>query len=144
VLYRRILCGIDFSNSSLAAFAYARALAASTHAHIDTVGVLQIMPLIDTSSAAALYYPGLTNEIQETLANRLESLAVEARADGVDVDAITAAGAPYEEILRLAVARKADLIVLGATGRGAVDRMLFGSTIDHVVRQASCPVLTVR
>ena len=144
MLYRRILCGIDFSDCSIAAFAYARALAAGTQVHIDAVAVLQIMPLIDTSSAAALYYPGLTNEIQESLANRLESLAVEARTEGADVEAITATGAPYQEILRLAALRKSDLIVLGASGRGAVDRMLFGSTINHVVRQASSPVLTVR
>jgi len=33
---------------------------------------------------------------------------------------------------------------MGIHGRGAVDLMLFGSTTQHVVRQASCPVLTVR
>ena len=144
VLYRRILCGIDFSACSLAAFAYAKSLATGTGAHIDAVSVLHIVPLIDTSSAAALYYPGLTNEIQERLANRLESLALEARTTGADVEAITGEGSPYQEIIRLATERHADLIVLGASGHGAVDRLLFGSTINHVVRQAACPVLTVR
>jgi nucleotide-binding universal stress UspA family protein len=37
-----------------------------------------------------------------------------------------------------------DLVVIGATGRGAIDRMLMGSVADKVIRQASCPVLTVR
>jgi nucleotide-binding universal stress UspA family protein len=34
--------------------------------------------------------------------------------------------------------------VLGVNGRGAIDRMLFGSTAQAVVRQAACPVLTIR
>jgi len=38
----------------------------------------------------------------------------------------------------------ADLIVMGLhAGRGAMGRMLFGSTTQHVLRHARCPVLTV-
>jgi nucleotide-binding universal stress UspA family protein len=37
-----------------------------------------------------------------------------------------------------------DLIVMGVRGRNALDLMLFGSTTQQVVRQASCPVLTLR
>jgi nucleotide-binding universal stress UspA family protein len=33
---------------------------------------------------------------------------------------------------------------MGIQGRGAVDRALFGSTTNHVVREAHCPVLTLR
>jgi nucleotide-binding universal stress UspA family protein len=33
---------------------------------------------------------------------------------------------------------------MGIQGRGAVDRMVFGSTTQQVARQASCPVLTLR
>jgi nucleotide-binding universal stress UspA family protein len=32
---------------------------------------------------------------------------------------------------------------MGVTGRGAVDRMLIGSTTNQAVRQAACPVLTL-
>jgi nucleotide-binding universal stress UspA family protein len=34
--------------------------------------------------------------------------------------------------------------VVGVHGRGAIDRMFFGSTTQHLVRQAACPVLTIR
>src|SRR5581483_10954327 len=142
-LYRRILCGIDFSDSSLAAFAYARALGGA-RTHIDLVSAVQMTPLIDTTSPAAMYYPGLYEEIRDDVGTRLEALAIEARSAGCDVDAMVADGAPYREILRLAAETKADLIVLGVRGHGAVDRFFFGSTADHVVRQATCPVLTVR
>jgi nucleotide-binding universal stress UspA family protein len=53
-------------------------------------------------------------------------------------------GKPYVNILNVAAERKADLIVLGVRGRSAVDRTIFGSTANHVVRAATCPVLTLR
>jgi nucleotide-binding universal stress UspA family protein len=54
------------------------------------------------------------------------------------------AGKPYREILRVADEQRADLLVVGVHGRGAIDRMFFGSTTQHLVRQAACPVLTIR
>ena len=48
------------------------------------------------------------------------------------------------EILRIAAEQQTDLIVVGIQGRGAADLMFFGSTTNHVVREATCPVLTVR
>ena len=143
-LYRRIMCGIDFSDCSLAAFGYARSLASGANVHIDAVSVLQTVPLIEGSPVVSLYYPGLTDELRADVGKRLESLVIEARAQGYDIDAVTAVGSPYEEIVRLASERRADLIVLGVHGRGPIDRLIFGSTTNHVVRQASCPVLTVR
>jgi universal stress protein A len=53
-------------------------------------------------------------------------------------------GRPYVEIVRIAEERKIDLIVLGVFGRGALDRLVFGSTAEHVIRRAPCPVLTTR
>jgi nucleotide-binding universal stress UspA family protein len=53
-------------------------------------------------------------------------------------------GKPYREILGIATKDQADLIVMGAHGRNALDLMLFGSTTNQVVRRASCPVLTLR
>ena len=53
-------------------------------------------------------------------------------------------GKPYAELLEVATSEAADLIVLGVRGRSAMDLGFFGSTANHVVRSASCPVLTVR
>jgi nucleotide-binding universal stress UspA family protein len=53
-------------------------------------------------------------------------------------------GSPWREILREAGERHSDVIVMGVQGRGVVDLMFFGSTTQHVVRQATCPVLTIK
>ena len=53
-------------------------------------------------------------------------------------------GIPYEEILKFAAEKGISLIVIGTHGRKGLDRVLFGSTAERVVRNAPCPVLTVR
>ena len=52
-------------------------------------------------------------------------------------------GKAHYEILRLAAETSVELIVMGVHGSGAKERW-FGSTTSHVVREATCPVLTVR
>jgi len=54
------------------------------------------------------------------------------------------AGRAHHEILHIAAEQGADLIVMGAQGRGGAALALFGSTTQQVVRGASCAVLTVR
>ena len=51
---------------------------------------------------------------------------------------------PGEALVDYADANDMDLVVMGTHGRRGVDRMLFGSVTEEVVRTASCPVLTVR
>ena len=49
-----------------------------------------------------------------------------------------------EEILALAESEQADIIVMGTRGRKGIDLILFGSVAEKVVKNATCPVLTIR
>ena len=51
---------------------------------------------------------------------------------------------PSKEIVTYAKEAAIDIVIVGATGRGMLDRMLMGSVADKVVRTAPCPVLAVR
>jgi universal stress protein A len=53
-------------------------------------------------------------------------------------------GLPYEEILKFVKENNIDLIVIGTHGRTGIDRVIFGSTAQRVVRHSPCPVLTVK
>ena len=75
---------------------------------------------------------------------RLRNLVFEESRAWVEIDDVVVFGRTYREILRAAEAKPADLIVMGAQGRGAIGLALFGSTTQQVVRGAMCPVLTVR
>ena len=53
-------------------------------------------------------------------------------------------GAPSEQIVRFARARRVELIVMGTHGRKGIAKLFVGSVADRVVAAAACPVLTVR
>ena len=67
-----------------------------------------------------------------------------ARAGGKGITNAVTLGRPYLEILRMVEKRAIDLIAMGVRGRGPVEMALFGSTTNHVVRRAACPVVTIR
>jgi nucleotide-binding universal stress UspA family protein len=141
--FARILCGIDFSECSLAALRHAIALASEAGARLDVVSVVQLIPMYETMSPVPLYYPGLLGDLKADIWKRLNSVVADA-APEIPVERIVTVGSPHREIVRIAGERKTDLIVLGAYSHGAIDHMFFGATTNHVVRAAGCPVLTIR
>ena len=78
--------------------------------------------------------------VEESARKRVEALVHERKG----AEPRVAHGKPYVEILRVAGEIRADVIVIGVHGRNIVDLTLFGSTTNHIVRRASCPVLTLR
>jgi nucleotide-binding universal stress UspA family protein len=65
-------------------------------------------------------------------------------APGTTTLTFTPEGEPAEQIVKAAESWKADLVVIGSHGRGALGRMLLGSVAEAVMRRAPCPVLVVR
>ncbi len=59
------------------------------------------------------------------------------------VEARVAQGAPAEKIIQTAKAEGVDLIIMATHGRKGLERAIFGSVCDKVVRTAPCPVLTI-
>jgi nucleotide-binding universal stress UspA family protein len=149
VLFKRILCAVDFSNCSTHALNVAMSLAQEAEAHLDVVHVLELPPEIPPGvHETVLAGPRSLQEYialaeEDRRARLEEAVPQDVRAYCV-VETMLATGKPYQEILRIAAERKSDLIVIGIHGRGAADLLFFGSTAQHVVRQASCPVLTLR
>jgi nucleotide-binding universal stress UspA family protein len=73
----------------------------------------------------------------------MRSVPAEAR-EWCRVREVVSHGKPAPEILRLAAEHEAGLIVMGVHGRSLLDLMAFGSVTHQVVKDAPCPVLTVR
>jgi nucleotide-binding universal stress UspA family protein len=63
---------------------------------------------------------------------------------GFDIEEAPRLGKPADEILKVAKQHKADLIVTGAKGLGALGRALLGSVSTRVVQHSACSVLVVR
>jgi len=143
-LPKTIVCAVDFSPASLRGLEYALSLAQESDA---TLVLMHVVDWAAETWAAGTHGAALAQYTAERKADseRLlrDAIPVSAR-DWCTPEILVVEGKPWREILRASSDRHADLLVLGVLGRGAVDLTLFGSTTHHVVREARCPVLTVR
>lgn len=87
-----------------------------------------------------LKYPELRKAGSAVLQRDVDKVA----KGGFQVQEAMRLGKPADEILTVAKQHKADLIVTGAKGLGAIGRVLLGSVSTRVVHHAACSVLVVR
>ena len=148
--FKQILCAVDFSVWSLRAFELAQSLSRESGAALTALSVIEwpwheppapaFAELPPEQAAALAEY---RRYVEQTAMRRLASL-VEEPAAGIVAEPRVGHGKPAAEILQAATDLKADLIVIGVHGRSALDLRVFGSTANQVVRQAGCPVLTLK
>ncbi|MDA8106284.1 MAG: universal stress protein, partial [Nitrospiraceae bacterium] len=105
--------------------------------------------IFDVAKTVGWYVPHVSiDEIYQDMEKsgkaELEKIFLDEMRGLKDVERIVLKGIPHEEITKFAGENKIDLIVLGTHGRRGIDRVLFGSTAEQVVRNAQCPVLSVR
>ena len=145
VVFKRILCPIDFSDSSMQALNYALSLAQEADGELT---VLHVLPEPHQNTVSGTGDESALADILRRRESELRSQLEDAVPDSVRaycrVETLTSHGKPWREILKEAAGRQAELIVMGVQGRGAVDLMFFGSTTQHVVREGRCPVLTIK
>jgi nucleotide-binding universal stress UspA family protein len=145
VQFRRILCPVDFSESSNRALAYATNLADETAAHLTVVNVIEIPPELHAPSLPeGIDVDSIRAAAEADCLRRLRQLVPDGARRRGTVETTVREGAAYREILKLAAEGQADLIVMGVHGRGAIDLLVFGSNTARVIRAADCPVLIVR
>jgi len=143
VTFERILCPMDFSPSALQAFGFALDLARQAGGAVTLLHAIEW--LADEGHAHAHFnVKDYRQHLNEDAHARLQALIAEQPRAKCAMEKVVASGRAYREILATAAAQGADLIVMGAQGRGGVGLALFGSTTQQVVRAATCPVLTVR
>ena len=141
---RRILFATDFSEGSSHALPYAADIARQYGAKLFLVHVIY-----DVAMSAGWYVPHVSideiyRDMEKSAGAELEKSFVDEMRGLRDVERVVLKGIPYEEISKFSEEKKIDLVVLGTHGRRGIDRMLFGSTAEQVVRNAPCPVLSVR
>ncbi|MDV3238664.1 MAG: universal stress protein [Gammaproteobacteria bacterium] len=66
------------------------------------------------------------------------------KSKGVDAEGLVLEGQPAMTIVEVARERNADLIVTGSHGRGALERVLLGSTSERILSETPCAVLVVK
>jgi nucleotide-binding universal stress UspA family protein len=141
---RKILFPTDFSKGSEVSASYALDLARRYGARLHVLHVIY-----DIEKGAGWYVSHINTEelyreMRASAEKEMERLGGEQLEGYKDMEHAVLRGVPYEEIIRYAEDNGVDLIVMGSHGRKGLDRVIFGSTAAKVVKNAHCPVLTVR
>jgi nucleotide-binding universal stress UspA family protein len=143
--FKQIVAATDFSSGGNLAVAHAVELAATSHARLDLVHVIEPM------THPEFYYPANDSGVDDLPGLRerssgalLELLDSEDAGRVRETRARVEVGRPSSEIGKLAREFNADLLVVGSHGRTGFRRMLLGSVAEGVLRDATCPVLVLR
>lgn len=137
----RILCPVDFSETSAHAIDQAVALAGWSHARLTALHVCNpaYMPVPGLPPPAERIPAAELQRARDELAARFRP-ATEA---GIGVDIVVDVGQPVRHILSRAIHSSTDLIVMGTHGASGFEHLVLGSVTEKVLRRASCAVLTV-
>ena len=141
---KKILFPTDFTEGALAALPHAVDLAKSYKATLCLLHVIYDMSMATGLNIPHVSVDALYDEMEKDAKKELENFGGEFREGLKDVECSVVRGVPYEEILKFAKEKGVDLIVMGTQGRSGLDRVIFGSTAEKVVRNSDCPVLTVK
>lgn len=142
---KKILCAVDLSEHSHMVADYAITLAKALGAEIT---VLYTAPSL--SQYVGFHVPpssieSFVGEIVTGAEKSMDEFIAETFTDPeVKVKGVILSGYAAQEIIGYATAHNIDIIVMGTHGRTGIDRILFGSVAEKVVKAASMPVVTVR
>ncbi|MDP6183198.1 MAG: universal stress protein [Gammaproteobacteria bacterium] len=135
-----ILAGIDFSESAQKIIDQTVMLAKALNAKIWLIHVAEPDP-------AFVGYEADPEVMRDVVAKKyheehrdLQAIASALRGDGLDCVALLVQGATVATLLREAAHLPAALIVIGSHGKGALKRLLIGSTSEGILHASEIPV----
>jgi nucleotide-binding universal stress UspA family protein len=136
----KILLPIDGSDSAKEAVEFVRSLAKNNPVDVVVLAVCYVPPQF-TVQPFALRWIEQGNQHAQMILDRAKKTLVD-NCRSVSLVHETAEVIPC--ILEQAKKFEVDLIVIGAKGRSAINRILLGSISDSVATQATCSVVVVR
>ena len=142
----KILAPTDFS---LLAEAGLKVAAQIAQLHGARLILLHTLSKAERENLCESYFPKkpvdeVFLDLERGLKEHFYKLVPEEEFNAIKLEAVVREGTAPEEILAEAKEKDADLIVMATHGRTGLSHMVMGSVAEKVVRQATCPVLTIR
>jgi nucleotide-binding universal stress UspA family protein len=144
---KNILCPTDFSDPSYEALKIADELAAYFGATLHVVNVVPLVPIVEAPigvESASFNVASYQQELEGQAQKSLKSLTEQKISKGVNIVTEVLIGNAAGEVMRYAGEKAVDMIVIATHGLSGWRRFISGSTTEQIVRQSSCPVLTIR
>jgi nucleotide-binding universal stress UspA family protein len=141
--FKKILFPVDLSESSAKIVPFVKSLASRYDARLHLLFVARVF---DYFTSMYVPHPSVSQfekEVIEGAEKRLYEFADESFKDLPGTKTQVVAGDPSEEILNYIGAHGIDLVVMGTHGRKGLDKVIFGSVAERVVKSSKVPVMVV-
>ncbi len=140
---KKILCAVDFSEATPLVAEWAGEQARNAGAELL---VMYVVPDLGRYSNFHIRNDRITDMVQSILDGAKKNMEDCLARNFPDIEAqgLLATGYAPEEIIKAAQEHGCDLIIMGTHGRKGIDRIIFGSVAEKVVKTSPIPVLTIR
>jgi len=140
---KKVLFPTDFTGASIHAAAYALSIAESYRAKLFVVHVVETAHEARGFYLPHLPYDKMDAEMVESANEMLKRFANTRFKGFKNIELRVLEGEPYKEILKVISGSDIDMVVMGTFGKARLDRVIFGSTTERVMRKSACPVLVI-
>ena len=141
---KTIIFPTDFSDISVSALPWAMQMAAALDASITCLYIVEEPQIYSSLDMGAVAIP-TTGELETSAKARMAKFAADNLVDApAGSTGVVAVGHAASEIVATANKHNAEMIVMTTHGYSGVKHVLLGSTTEDVLRNADCPVLSVR
>lgn len=140
----KILAPTDFSDHANHALEYARTFARRWNAELHLLNVIEPAVFPTEAGLTPIGTMKLGEEMEGAAQTNLQKIATSEPLTDLKVETAIAHGRASSAIIHYAETHNINLIIISTHGRRGLEHLIFGSTAERVVREAPCPVLTVR
>ena len=112
-------------------------------AEIHLVHVAVTMEEIAGSYGPDMILPDIEDEVVQGAERELEKFEQQFFAGYTTKKRVVLKGDPVDEIIAYIRAEKIDLVIMGTHGRKGIDKIIFGSVADRMVKNSPVPVMTI-
>jgi nucleotide-binding universal stress UspA family protein len=145
---KKIMVAVGFAKYSEGLVTYAARIAECLKAELIIVNIINIRDVEAVGSIAAMGYEvdseHYVSGIKEERRQALNRILAKVSFPGDKIRAIFQIGHPVEELLKIALREKVDIMVMGIKGRSDLEHVLVGSVAEKVFRRSPIPILSYR
>lgn len=151
--YEKILVGIDLHQGDRVAAkelslesraAIQEAVGLALHSGGSVTFCCSLNVSAQTATLIEQDHKNLLRTVEDVAAEMLDSIVADVTAKGVSADKVVRIGTPDEQLAKLALEGRYDMVVVGTRSRSRATRTLFGSTAQKLIRTVPCAVWIVK
>ncbi len=141
--FKHILFPVDLSETNIKIVPYVKAMAGKFDSNIHLLFVARVL-----THFAGIYVPvpsitSIEHSIVEGAEKKIDEFVDQHFSSHQTTIASVVSGDASEEIINYIKSNKIDLVIMGTHGRKGLDKVIFGSVAERVVKTAPVPVMVI-